>query len=149
VPPLHDKTHAFNPNAKWHKTLATLEPYPQKTLNHTPNAPPTPLHPPPSTLLPQQGTCGAGDILLAINGQMLERLSRAQAAAALRGQPGSSIAIEVMHVDARHSVTRQVRANAKLRPNLETPETLSPTWKPSSPGNPQSTWKPSVLHPNP
>ena len=57
----------------------------------------------------RQGTCGPGDIICSLNGlKIAESGSDAEVAARLRGKPGSSIAIEVIHVDCRHVMTRQV-----------------------------------------
>jgi len=57
----------------------------------------------------RQGTCGPGDVICSLNGvKIAETGNNAEVAALLRGKPGNSIAMEVIHVDCRHPMTRQV-----------------------------------------
>jgi hypothetical protein len=56
----------------------------------------------------RQGTCGPGDIILAIGGAEIRNKDKYELALLLRGHAGSSISIQVIHVDCRHSMTRHI-----------------------------------------
>ena len=56
----------------------------------------------------RQGTCGSGDVILSLNGVRLAEVDSRQVPALLRGRPGTTIAMEVLYVDSRHAVARQL-----------------------------------------
>jgi hypothetical protein len=57
----------------------------------------------------RQGTCGPGDIILSLNGVTIASVEdHTQVASLLRGRAGSAISIEVIHVDCRHAMSRQL-----------------------------------------
>ena len=56
----------------------------------------------------RQGTCGPGDIIVSLNGVDAKQADKRELVSLLRGMPGASIAVEVIHVDCRHAVRRQL-----------------------------------------
>jgi hypothetical protein len=56
----------------------------------------------------RQGTCGPGDIIVALNGVNAAQADKSQLVSLLRGMAGSSISVEVVHQDCRHAVSRQL-----------------------------------------
>ena len=56
----------------------------------------------------RQGTCGPGDIIVSLNGVNAEQADKRELVSLLRGMPGASISVEVIHVDCRHAVKRQL-----------------------------------------
>ena len=57
----------------------------------------------------RQGTCGPGDVIVSINGiEIAKQDNHREVALLLRGRAGSSISMEVIHVDCRHAMSRQL-----------------------------------------